>query len=139
MHINTQAINTKQSNAKLLVNALRANGVFSLLSGLLMLVLQGTLSSWFGQINPLYLAGLGIGLMGFSGRLFYLAGPGKLLRLEAKMIIGSDIGWVVGSLVLLALFFANISFAGVVVTLLVSSAVGGFAFAQTKGLVATVE
>jgi hypothetical protein len=131
--INTQAINTKESNAKLLVNALRANGLFSLLSGLLMLVLQDTLASWFGQINPLYFAGLGVGLMVFSGRLLYLAGPGKLLRLEAKVIIGSDIGWVVGSIVLLALFFASISFAGVVATLLVSVVLAGLRLHRPRG------
>ena len=49
-------INTESDNAKLLVNALKANGTFSQLSGLLMLSLQNRLSQWFGQIEPLIFA-----------------------------------------------------------------------------------
>lgn len=127
-------INTKTDNAKLLVNALKANGLFSMVSGHVLLLLQDTLALWFGQIEPVYVAGLGVGLILFSMRLFYLAGPGQLLKAEARMIIGSDIGWVIGSITLLAVFYANITQLGIVFALVVSLVVGSFAYAQAKGL-----
>lgn len=129
MQINTQSI-----DAQLLVKALRANGVFSMLSGIVILLIQQPLANWFGQINPLYLAGLGIGLILFALRLLYLAGPGQLFKLEAQIIIGSDIGWVAGSLVLLAAFYRQIAIPGILLMLAIALVVGGFAFMQTQGL-----
>lgn len=129
-------IDTQSAKATLLVKSLKANGLFSLLSGLFILLLNNRLSQWFGQIDSLILVGLGVGLILFSLRLFYLAGPGRLYRLEAKMIIGSDIAWVVGSVVLLAWFFAYISLPGILAMVLVSIVVGLFALFQSKGLTA---
>lgn len=128
-------INTEADNAKLLVRAFNANGLFSFGSGLLILFATQRLSHWFGQLEPMIFSGLGIGLILFAARLFYLAGPGKLHQLEAKIVIGSDIGWVVGSAVLASLFFSEIATVGIIIMSLISLLVGGFALFQHKGLV----
>lgn len=127
-------INTQAATAKPLVNALKANGVFSLVSGAILVTFNLTFSQWFAQLNPLIIIGLGIGLMLFALRLLYLAGPSKLFLAETKLIIASDIGWVIGSLLLLTYFFNHVSSVGSVVAVMVSIVVAGFAFAQIKGL-----
>jgi hypothetical protein len=127
-------INTQATNAKLLVRALQLNGSFSLLSGLALLAFSTQFSLWFGQIEPQYIAAIGGGLILFALRLFYLAGPGKLMALEAKLIIGSDIGWVLASMVLIPIFFAQISLTGSIIATAIGIAVALFALLQAKGL-----
>ncbi|WP_196159802.1 hypothetical protein [Reinekea sp. G2M2-21] len=89
-----------------LPNVFRANAVFCIACALDMLLFSRPLAAQLGGFEPTYLMFLSLGLIAFAGFLVWasIVGIGKPLAL---FVIAADIGWVVGSLIVLAVW-ANV-------------------------------
>ena len=92
---------TVQSKDKFLKSALTANAVFSGLSGVMMILFGERLNSILGVEISWLLLSIGIGLIGFSGYLFFVKSQKVVPATTAWAIVAADIMWVAGSLVVL--------------------------------------
>ena len=115
----------------LLRRALTGNAVFSLGSALVAVVLAGPLSDAF-DIPAAVLVVLGIALVPWALLGWYTSRT--LDRRFVVAIIGGDILWVIGTVVLLAGFPDAMSGAGRTSAAVVGLIVAGFAVTQTIGL-----
>ena len=113
--------------------ALRANAAFSTLSGLALAVGAPVLGPWLG-IPPPTLAVVGLGLLPFAWLLFRNAARTPISQPEARLAVGADVAWVVGSAALLAFDPLGLSPAGRVVVVVVALCVADFALLQALGL-----
>ena len=92
-----------QDRARLLRRALRANGIFSLISGMAFLFAARPIANLIGIDYPVVIAGIGISLIFFAGALFYNAARKEVSRIEATLAVAGDFAWVAGSVVVVAL------------------------------------
>ena len=90
-------------DAPLLFRVLGANGLFSTVSGLIMVVGAKPVSLWMGLGSHYWLLGLGLVLVGFGGSLLFHWWRRRVSRAEALAISALDLGWVLGSALLLLL------------------------------------
>lgn len=131
----TQATGYDQAQPTLLRSALRANGVFSGLSGITFFVLANALSSWTGITPQVLISGVGVGLILFSGCLFWLATQQPINRMLAGGVVAGDLLWVVGSGALLAMGQSSpLTTGGSWLVAGIATIVAGFAIVQTVGL-----
>lgn len=86
-----------------LSNALRANGFFSGFSGISFFLLADALSTWTGIEPQVLISAIGVGLILFSGTLFWLAAQRPINRTLVAGVVVGDLLWVVGSGILLAM------------------------------------
>ena len=90
-------------NQQGLKKVLRINAGFSILSGLLLIVDAGMLSTLFGEANPWIFRGIGIGLLLFAADIVVTCRQPEIPRWKALYFSIGDFGWVAGSaLVLIA-------------------------------------
>lgn len=115
----------------LLTTALRANAGFSFITGTASVVASQSLSERLG-IAEWLLVGLGIGLVGFSLLVGYVAITSRTDR--AKEIIVADVAWVIGAAVLLIGRPDLMSIAGRWTLLIVTVVVADLAATQWIGL-----
>ena len=127
-------IDNQSPHAKTLIYAFRANAGFSLVSGILMLLFTSHISHWFGALAHSLIIATGSLLIVFALRLAYLTGPGKWLTAETRLVIAGDLGWVATTIVLLTMYFGQISTTGLIVAATVAVMVSLFAAMQYKGL-----
>ena len=106
-------------NAPLLRHVLWWNSGFSMLSGVLCMVLAKPLAHWiapeltlFGMAFSTLLIVLGAGLVCFAGWVYVVASREPPHRLSSWIIAVLDVDWVIGSVVLLVLGGEALSFAG---------------------------
>ena len=121
-------------DSRLLFRALLANGVFSSLSGLIMLLAAGPVAQMIGIAEPAWLRGLGAVLLVFGGSLLLHVYRRKVRRVEAVAISAMDLGWVIGSALLLLLVPELFSATGVVAVLVVAAIVFAFFELQAYAL-----
>lgn len=114
--------------------ALSWNAAFSAACGLVMVVAPGVVAGWLGWGSNAVIMGIGVFLLLFAARLLLAVKAQHLLQWEARAIVFGDIGWVVGSVLLVALFHARFSLTGVLLVLSTAVVVGVFAGLQTVGL-----
>jgi len=115
----------------LLINALRANAAFSATTGTVLVVASVPASSWLG-IETWVSIGLGLGLIGFAALLVVLArDPHPAL---VRAVILADAAWVVGAVIVIAVFPDLMSTAGLWALGIVSVIVVDIAVAQYVGL-----
>lgn len=118
------------ASANLLRRALQANGVFSALSGVILIVASGRIATLIGLEQPLWLTGLMLLL--FAAGLFRNAGRAEINQTEAWVAVALDVAWVLGTA---ALIFAGVfSATGNWVVALVGDVVLLFAGLQFWGL-----
>ena len=129
------AINV-QPNDRLLRTALRGNGIFSLISGALFILLAQSISEFLGIAPDAFVvvALIGVGLLGFSGMLFWLTSRTAIATTLAIGAIVGDVAWVIGSIALLVFDPFQFSTAGRWAILIIADAVGIFAILQFMGL-----
>ena len=122
------------SDNNLLIRALRSNAVFSGLSALLMLVTAEWLAAQLSLRSavPVYVTAALLIL--FALQLANIVRTREIKRWEIKAIISGDLAWVVGSIVLVALFHQSITAAGLMLIDIVAIAVLFFAIQQIRGL-----
>lgn len=92
--------NITGTQSRLLFGAMLANGVFSAVSGLIMLLFSGPIASRIGLAEPAWLIGTGVVLLLFGARLIRLGRSGSVQRSEAIAISAMDLAWVVGTVAL---------------------------------------
>jgi ammonia channel protein AmtB len=95
---------TSEGKGKLLRNALKANGVFSGISGLVLFIGHSSLAQMIELGNSIILMVIGISLMIFSWGLFKLASKQQMNKQAVWTIIGSDLAWVLASAILVFMF-----------------------------------
>lgn len=86
---------------KLLRRALQGNGLFSMISGALILAINRALLEFLGLPSNPSLTPLGIGLLGYAGWLLWNANREKITIVDAWIAVILDMLWVVGSYALL--------------------------------------
>lgn len=122
------------TNSPLLLRALRLNALFSGSSALLMLLAGPWIAVQLGlsSATPVYAtAGL---LAVFALQLWNIVRTRKIRTIEIAGIILGDIAWVVGSVILVALFYSSLTTTGLLLVDLVAVAVLYFAIQQLRGL-----
>ncbi|PCK01103.1 MAG: hypothetical protein COA42_23490 [Alteromonadaceae bacterium] len=108
------------------------------MSGLFLISLSSFISNLLGTLNSLpdlLYVFIGANLIVFSASLFVLATlVQKTPAIWTKIVVALDVGWVLGSVVLLALYSTYLSLFGVVIIAVVASIVGALAFWQWHSL-----
>jgi len=117
-----------------LLNALRANAFFSRISALLMFLFADWIALQLGLAGTLSVYVVAGFLALFSIQLFSIVKSRKIKKAEILGIIGGDLAWVIGSVVLVAIYYTNLTISGLVVVDMVALAVLTFAIAQIRGL-----
>ena len=122
------------TNKHPLLGALRLNAWFSGLSALFMFVAAPWVVVQLGLPGPAsvyVVAGL---LLLFALQLANIVRTGEIRAAEVIGIIGGDLAWVVGTIVLVALFYPALTAAGLILVDVVALAVLFFAIQQIRGL-----
>ena len=114
--------------------ALRANGAFSLATGLLLLAGRAPIAALMGLSDSGPLMFLGLNLIIFAGGLFWIAARRPISRRLAAVVIALDLLWVGGSALLLASGSLTLTPIGVWLVVGVAAVVAGLAVAQYRGL-----
>lgn len=119
-------------NSTLLRGALGANALFSFSTGLLLVGAPEWAATTLGDVTPWMLRLIGVGLLLFAAFLVWVARRPESRAAYALLATGADLGWVVGSAVLLV--FPVLSSTGVGVVVGVAGVVLVFALLQGAGL-----
>lgn len=122
------------SSQPLLVRALRWNALFSGFSAIAMLAGAGWLAPHLGLDGPVAIVTVALFLLLFSAQLANIVRTGQVRRWEVRAIIAGDLAWVLGSIVLVALFYGSLSDIGLLLVDVVALAVLFFAIQQIRGL-----
>ncbi|MEW5989709.1 MAG: hypothetical protein AB1791_24050 [Chloroflexota bacterium] len=120
--------------ANLLPNALRSDGVFSLLSGLVTTLAARPLAALFGLPAPAVLTGLGVVIVGYGLLLLYAAGRPSLHRRAAWHALILNGLWVLASAVGLLAGWFPVNTAGVWAIIIVGEVVAAFGLLQFYAL-----
>ncbi len=128
----TSAVLAKNKST-LLRSTLKVNAIFSLLSGLELLVFNRPISQFLGWSNTWIIALIGLGLLAFAGVVWQVAKSPKSKSNSVKTIIAADISWVILSIILIALPTV-LSFEGKWATGILADIVAVFAILQIFGL-----
>lgn len=127
--------NTQTANeANLLRGALRSNAIFSAVSGIVMVLGAGPMTTFLGiaEAGPLRL--IGAGLFIWAAFAVYVAAQRPPSRGLVWLIIGGDLLWVVGSVLLIALDPLALTTGGKWLVALLADIVLLFAIVQFVGL-----
>ena len=128
----TQAVVTNRS--RLLRDALRGNAIFSAIGGVAFIVDAKLLAALFGLEQAGYLVAIGVGLLIFAGDLAYLSSRQPIKRSLAYAVVGADVLWVAGSVVLLVAHLLPFTAAGMWIVAALADIVAVFAVLQYIGL-----
>jgi len=86
-----------EKKGSMLATVLRADGVFALLSGAILIVASGTIANLIALNGPLPLIILGVVLLFYGGDLLYFAGREHASRRVAQAAVVLNLLWVAGS------------------------------------------
>jgi hypothetical protein len=123
-----------ENKNSILHKAIRGNAVFCDLSGLVMLVFAKPLSGFLGLNNPTILVGIGITLFVWALMLFWGSIQVEVPRWLAWLAIEGDLGWVIGTIIVILLPSLNFTTAGKWTMAIVADIVLVFAIWQFVGL-----
>jgi hypothetical protein len=122
---------TTHDSAATLRTVLRLNAMNSLVSGTAIAVFAGPIDDLLDTGHPGWIRLVGLGLLPFAAFCWWLAaGDSERLVKETPLVIGGDIGWVVGSIVTVLLGWY--SGGGIVAVLAMAAVVGVFALLQFR-------
>ncbi|MBT3701268.1 MAG: hypothetical protein HOE62_16975 [Alphaproteobacteria bacterium] len=105
-------MNTNQSNQTFLRQTLRANALFSVLSGLVLMIAAGPIASLmmaqpvkiFGFDMEMVLLAGGLAIFVFAVDVWLVSRPQHLNLLQAKLVLAMDVFWVVASIAILTVW-----------------------------------
>ena len=122
------------SNHDLLLRALRMNAAFSSVSALALMALAPWIAAQLGlgAASPVYV--VGALLAAFALQLWNIVRTRVIRGWEIKGIIAGDMAWVVGTAVLVSLYYPQLTATGLVLVDVVAIAVLFFAIQQIRGL-----
>jgi len=129
--------NTKsEDTGRFLRNALRANVIFSALSGLLLLFGTSSVAAFLGleaaNANTI-LTVMGVGLLLWAGYTFWVSSQSPVNKWAVFSVIEGDVLWVIGSIILLFTGWVTFSTSGNWAVAIVADIVGLFAILQYWG------
>lgn len=115
-------------------SALAFNAAFSGACALVMISIPALVVGWLGWGEPGVILAVGLALLIFSIRLAIAAWLGTMPEAEARIVIGGDFAWFVGSGVLVAGFLARFSATGIALLSGIALIVLAFALVQLRAL-----
>ncbi len=118
----------------LLRTALKANAVFSALSGLVFTLDSAILAELTGIQPPLVFVIVGLPLVVYGVLIWMLAAQDEVNPNQVRAVIIADIAWVVGSIILLLSGWLPLTSAGKWTVALLADAVAILAVLQYLGL-----
>jgi len=121
-------------NQDLLLRALRLNAFFSGISSLTMLAAGPWIAAQLGLPNTMQVYVIAGFLVLFSLQLGNIVRTRVIRRWEVVGIIGGDLAWVIGTIVLVAIYFDSLTAVGLLLVDLVALTVLFFAIQQIRGL-----
>jgi hypothetical protein len=130
--VRAEAHAEKKSN--MLTTVLRADGVFALLSGAILILAAGPVASLIDLSNSGALIVLGVVLLLYGGDLLYFAGREPINRRVAQAAIILNMLWVVGSYLGLLMGWFPVNTAGKWTIALVAEVVLIFAILEIVAL-----
>jgi hypothetical protein len=119
-----------QISASLLTKVIRADGLFALLSGSILLIGAGPVADLIDLAQPSALMVVGVVLLGYAGMLLYYVSRESHSRLVAQIAIVLNLAWVVGSYAGLLLGLFPVNTAGMWAIAIVAEVVFMFAIAE---------
>ena len=122
------------SDNDLLLRALRMNALFSSASAAALLLAAPWIAAHLGLASTIPVYVVGAGLVLFAAQLWNIVRTRQIRGWEIQGIIGGDIAWVTGSIVLVALFYSQITTIGLLIVDVIALAVLFFAIQQIRGL-----
>ncbi len=131
--MNSQSVSINNRPDNLLRNALRGNGLFSGISGLLFVVGAEPIAAFIGLPWIWSLSVVGVLLLGYAVALFYGASKSQIDWRVALTFTLMDIGWIVGSLILLFTDWIPFTLTGKWVVAILADSVAVFAALQAWG------
>jgi len=123
-----------QNHSSLLRNALRGNGIFSILSGIITAIGAGWLVNYLGAGTTLFFAVIGVGLIFHALTLLYNTRGEEVNRMFAWYAIIGDALWVIGTAVILLTDAFNLTVGGKWLLLIIGDIVLIFGIVQYIGL-----
>ena len=123
-----------QENGRFLRNVLRANAIFSTVSGVFVILFAKSVAQLIALENPLLLIALGIDLLPFAFFVYKVSAMETLNSKWVWVIIEMDILWVVSSVVLLFSNIVPFTTAGMWMIGLLAEVVAIFAVLEYVGL-----
>jgi len=121
-------------SGRLLRNALRANSIFCVLSGLLLTVGAEPITTFLGWSTPIPLIVIGIGLLPYGVLLFRRVARATIDARAGMFYVGIDTAWVGASIILLLTNWVPFTTEGKWVIALQALIVAGFAALQFFGV-----
>ena len=122
------------TNDHLLLRALRTNAYFSGISSLVLFSTAPWIAAQLGLAGSLPVYVVAVGLALFSLQLAHIVRTRTYRTFEIAAIIGGDLLWVLGSAVLVALFYPAMTATGLLLVDGVALVVLFFAIQQIRGL-----
>jgi len=101
----TKETHMSTNNSSLLRNALYGNSIFCSTSGLAFSIFSAPIATFLGLSASWVILVLGIGLLLYGIEVFIFSRKESISEGLAKFVIGADLAWVVGSVVLI---FSNL-------------------------------
>jgi hypothetical protein len=122
------------TNTHPLLRALRLNAIFSGTSAVFLLVAAPWIAAQLGLPGPLPVYIVGGFLMLFALQLANIVRTGNIRTWEVGGIIAGDLAWVLGTVVLVGLFYPSLTTVGLLMVDIIALAVLTFAILQIRGL-----
>lgn len=122
------------SDNHLLLRALMLNAAFSAFSALIMFIAGGWVAEQLGLPSAVQVYAVAGFLALFALQLGNIVRTRNIRIWEIAGIIGGDIAWVIGSVVLVTLYFQSITATGLILIDIAAVAVLTFAILQIRGL-----
>lgn len=119
---------------KLLNNTLKVNAVFSLLSGIDLVLFDRSITSILSGKDLGSLAPLGLMLISFAVFVFIVSMLKNVNKYLIGAIIAMDVAWVLGSILLVSANPAMFTAIGIFLILFIAAIIGLFASLQSIGL-----
>ncbi len=124
------------SDKHLLLRALTLNAAFSAFSALMMFIAGGWIAEQLGLASAVSVYAIAGFLLLFALQLSNIVHTRNIRTWEIAGIISGDIAWVIGSVVLVAIYYQSITASGLVLVDVIALAVLTFAILQIRGLMA---
>jgi hypothetical protein len=126
-------LNLKDKSAAKLRKAIQVNVVFSVVSGLMIVLAEPLVLGWLG-LEDVGIWPVGAMLIGFSGYLFWMSRNSRVPGALVQGVIFGDWAWVGGTALLVYLKASLFSGFGLFLLLDVAVIVSILAIMQTRGL-----
>ena len=135
-------MNTNQSNQNFLRQSLRANALFSVLSGLVLMIAAGPIASMmmaqsvtiFGFETATVLFASGLGIFIFAIDVWLISRPQRLNLMQAKLVVAMDALWVVASIAILTVWPEEFTAFGLMSVIVVGAIVGALGVLEFMGV-----